>query len=91
MQRLTAWRSAAEALSMWLQSEAFEREKLARVAAEAERRATADEARLAVVAARQAAAEQVQQVLAETAQREACIRCAHACGFLAPCLRSLCP
>ena len=76
---------------MWLQSEAFEREKLARVAAEAERRATADEARLAVVAARQAAAEQVQQVLAETAQREACIRCAHACGFLAPCLRSLCP
>ena len=76
---------------MWLQSEAFEREKLARVAAEAERRAAADEARLAVVAARQAAAEQVQQALAETAEREACIRCAHARGLHATCLRPLCP
>ena len=67
---------------MRLQNEAIEREKLARVAAEAERRATADEGRLALVAAKQAAAEQVQQVLAETAQREASIRCARACELL---------
>ena len=76
-------RPAVEAHVIWLQNEAFEREKLARVAAEAERRVIADEARLAVVAAKQAAAEQVQQALAETAQREAYIRCAHACRFLA--------
>ena len=73
---------------MWLQNEAFEREKLARVAAEAERRVAADEARLALVAAKQAAAEQLQQTLAEAAQREAHIRCVHANGSLA---RSRCP
>ena len=60
-----------------LQNEAFEREKLARVAAEAERRVAADEARRANAELQQAAAEQLQQALADASQRENQLRCAH--------------
>ena len=60
-----------------LQNEAFEREKLARVAAEAERRAAADEARRAYAELQQAAARQLQQTLADASQREHQLRCGH--------------
>ena len=59
------------------QNEAFEREKLARVAAEAERRTAADEAQRKFADIQQAAAAQLQQVLAEASQREDQLRWAH--------------
>ena len=58
------------------QNEALEREKLARVAAEAERRSAADEARRAYAELQQAAAGEVQQALADASQRENQLRCA---------------
>lgn len=60
-----------------LQNEAFEREKLARVAAEAEHRAAADEERRAYAELQQAAARQLQQTLADASQREHQLRCVH--------------
>ena len=60
-----------------LQNEAFEREKLARVAAEAEHRAAADEARRAYAELQQAAAGQLQQALADASQKEHQLRSTH--------------
>lgn len=57
------------------QEEALEREKLARVAAEAERRAAADEAQRALAELRQAAAAQLQQARVEASEREQRLRC----------------
>ena len=59
-----------------MQNEAFEREKLARVAAEAERRAAVDEVQRTLAEVQQAAAAQLQQVLAEASHREQELRCA---------------
>ena len=59
-----------------MQNEAFEREKLARVAAEAECRTAIDEAQRTLADVQHAAAVQLQQVLAEASQREQELRCA---------------